>query len=246
MTRRAGYMYGAALERGPAAQVGAGLGQTTSTGTVSLIAPTDSISATGDERTVDGIRMEFQLTPGTEAPAGMNVFFPDRAALCMAENATHVLHNILTIRGALVRDPRVWSRYLTEAMDRFGGRSDVVFASHHWPTWGRERLTGFLGEQRDLYAYLHDQTLRMLNKGLTGSEIAEAIQMPPALEHAWHARGYYGSVSHSVKAIYQRYMGWYDGNPAHLWQHPPVEQGRRYGRHGRRRSGGGAGTDRAR
>jgi alkyl sulfatase BDS1-like metallo-beta-lactamase superfamily hydrolase len=106
-------------------------------------------------------------------------------------------------------------------MDRFGGRSDVVFASHHWPTWGRERLTRFLGEQRDLYAYLHDQTLRMLNKGLTGSEIAEAIQMPPALEHAWHARGYYGSVSHNVKAIYQRYMGWYDGNPAHLWQYPP-------------------------
>ena len=228
MARRSGYMYGAALDRGPGGQVGAGLGQTTSTGAITLIAPTDSIVATGEERVVDGIRMELQLTPGTEAPAEMNVFFPDHAALCMAENTTHVLHNVLTIRGALVRDARVWSRYITEAIDRFGDRADVVFASHHWPTWGRERAMGYLALQRDLYAYLHDQTLRMLNRGMVGSEIAEAIQMPPALEAAWHARGYYGSVSHNVKAIYQRYMGWYDGNPAHLWGHIPVEAGKRY------------------
>jgi alkyl sulfatase BDS1-like metallo-beta-lactamase superfamily hydrolase len=228
MTRRAGYMYGAALERGPRGQVGAGLGQTTSTGTFSLIAPTDSITETGQTRVVDGIAMEFQLTPGTEAPAEMNILFPDHAALCMAENTTHVLHNILTIRGALVRDARVWSRYITEAIDRYGERIAVVFASHHWPTWGRERAIEYLELQRDLYAYLHDQTLRLLNQGLTGSEIAEAMQLPPALEHAWHARGYYGSVSHNVKAVYQRYMGWYDGNPAHLWTHPPVEAGRRY------------------
>lgn len=228
MGRRAGYMYGAALPRGPHGQVGAGLAQTTSTGTVSLIAPTDSIIRTGEERVVDGIRMEFQLTPGTEAPSEMNILFPDHAALCMAENATHVLHNILTLRGALVRDARVWSRYLTEAIARFGDRADVVFASHHWPTWGRERAVRYLEEQRDLYAYLHDQTLRMLNKGLVGAEIAEAMRMPPALERAWHARGYYGSVSHDVKAIYQRYLGWYDGNPAHLWQHTPEEQARRY------------------
>jgi alkyl sulfatase BDS1-like metallo-beta-lactamase superfamily hydrolase len=228
MTRRAGYMYGAALARGPHGQVGAGLGQTTSMGTPSLIAPTDSITATGDTRTIDGIRMEFQLTPGTEAPAEMNVLFPDHGALCMAENTTHVLHNILTIRGAVVRDARVWSRYITEAMDLFGERMDVVFASHHWPTWGRERALGYLSLQRDLYAYLHDQTLRLLNRGLVGSEIAEVMQLPPALERAWHARGYYGSVSHNVKAIYQRYMGWYDGNPAHLWEHPPVEKAQRY------------------
>jgi alkyl sulfatase BDS1-like metallo-beta-lactamase superfamily hydrolase len=228
MARRAGYMYGAALERGPAGQVGAGLGQTTSTGTVTLIIPTDSITRTGETRVLDGIRMEFQLTPGTEAPAEMNVLLPDRNALCMAENATHNLHNLLTLRGALVRDPRIWARYLTEAIDRFGGRFDTVFASHHWPTWGAERATRYLEEQRDLYAYLHDQTLRMLNGGLTGSEIAEAMVMPPALERAWHTRGYYGSVSHNVKAIYQRYMGWYDGNPAHLWQHVPEEAGRRY------------------
>jgi alkyl sulfatase BDS1-like metallo-beta-lactamase superfamily hydrolase len=228
MGRRAGYMYGAALERGPGGQVGAGLGQTTSTGTVSLILPTDTITATGEERVVDGIRMEFQVTPGTEAPAEMNLLFPDHAALCMAENTTHTLHNLLTLRGALVRDPNVWARYITEAIDRFVDRSDVVFASHHWPTWGRDRLRGYLELQRDLYAYLHDQTLRMLNQGMVGSEIAEAMLMPPALERAWHARGYYGSVSHNVKAIYQRYMGWYDGNPAHLWQHTPTEAATRY------------------
>jgi alkyl sulfatase BDS1-like metallo-beta-lactamase superfamily hydrolase len=228
MARRAGYMYGAVLGRGPEGQVGAGLGQTTSAGTVTLILPTDSIRTTGDERVIDGIRMEFQLTPGTEAPAEMNILFLDHHALCMAENATHTLHNILTIRGAVVRDPRIWARYITEAIDRFSDRTDVVFASHHWPTWGRERAMGYLALQRDLYAYLHDQTLRMLNRGMVGSEIAEAIQMPPALGNAWHARGYYGSVSHNVKAIYQRYMGWYDGNPAHLWQHPPTESAGRY------------------
>jgi alkyl sulfatase BDS1-like metallo-beta-lactamase superfamily hydrolase len=228
MARRAGYMYGAVLARGPEGQVGTGLAQTVSAGTVTLIVPTDSITATGEERVVDGIRMVFQLTPGTEAPAEMNVLFPDRAALCIAENATHTLHNLLTLRGALVRDPRVWARYITESIDLFGGRMDVVFASHHWPVWGRERGLGFLALQRDLYAYLHDQTLRMLNKGMTGAEIAEAIELPPALEGAWHARGYYGSVSHNVKAIYQRYMGWYDGNPAHLWQHTPEEAAKRY------------------
>jgi alkyl sulfatase BDS1-like metallo-beta-lactamase superfamily hydrolase len=228
MTRRAAYMYGAALPRGPEGQVGAGLAQTTSTGTVSVIAPTDTIRETGETRTVDGVVMEFQLTPGTEAPAEMNLLLQGLNALCMAENATHTLHNILTLRGAVVRDARVWARYITEAIGLFGDRVDVVFASHHWPTWGRERAVRFLSEQRDLYAYLHDQTLRMLNQGMTGAEIAEAMAMPPALEAAWHARGYYGTVSHNTKAIYQRYMGWYDGNPAHLWQHPPVEAGRRY------------------
>ena len=213
---------------GPEGQVGAGLGQTTSTGTVTLIVPTDSIVATGEERVVDGIRMEFQVTPGTEAPAEMNLLFPDHAALCMAENTTHTLHNILTLRGALVRDANAWSRYITEAIDRFIGRTDVVFASHHWPTWGRDRSRTYLEQQRDLYAYLHDQTLRMLNQGMVGAEIAEAMTLPPALERAWHARGYYGSVSHNVKAIYQRYMGWYDGNPAHLWQHVPTEAATRY------------------
>ncbi|MBD8000405.1 alkyl/aryl-sulfatase [Oerskovia gallyi] len=228
MARRAGYMYGAALAKGPSGQVGAGLGQTTSTGTVSLILPSLYVTETGQREVVDGVTIDFQLTPGTEAPSEMNFFFPERSALCMAENATHTLHNTLTLRGALVRDPHVWAEYLTEAIRLFGHRSDVVFASHHWPTWGRDELVGFLSTQRDLYAYLHDQTLRLLNQGLVGKEIAEQIVLPPALERAWNARGYYGSVSHNVKAVYQRYMGWFDGNPAHLWEHPPVEEARRY------------------
>jgi alkyl sulfatase BDS1-like metallo-beta-lactamase superfamily hydrolase len=228
MARRAAYMYGAALPRGPRGQVGAGLGQTTSLGTVTLIAPTVDITATGQEETVDGVRIVFQITPGTEAPAEMNFYFPDHRALCMAENATHTLHNLLTLRGALVRDPHVWAKYLTEAINLFARDSDVVFASHHWPTWGTERLVEFLALQRDLYGYLHDQTLRLLNRGYVGNEIAEMIALPPALENAWHTHGYYGSVSHNVKAIYQRYMGWFDGNPAHLWEHPPVESAKRH------------------
>ncbi|MFI0366937.1 alkyl/aryl-sulfatase [Actinomadura sp. 1N219] len=228
MNRRAIFMYGAELPRNAAGQIGAGLGPTTSTGTISLIEPTLLITETGQEETVDGVRIVFQLTPGTEAPAEMNFYFPGRRALCMAENATHNLHNILTLRGALVRDPRVWARYLTEAIEMFADQSDVLFASHHWPTWGTQELTAFLHEQRDLYAYLHDQTLRMLNQGYTGIEIAETIQLPPALEQAWHARGYYGSVSHNVKAIYQRYMGWFDGNPAHLWELPPEESAKKH------------------
>ncbi|MER7072219.1 alkyl sulfatase dimerization domain-containing protein [Terrabacter sp. NPDC000476] len=228
MSRRAGYMYGASLPRGERGQVGAGLGQTTSSGSVTLIVPTVDVTTTGQELVVDGVRMVFQMAPGSEAPAEMHVHLPDLRALCMAENSTHTLHNVLTLRGALVRDPHAWSGYLTEAIDLFGDQTDVVFASHHWPTWGRQECVEYLSLQRDLYAYLHDQTVRMLNQGMTGPEIAEAIEMPPALEAAWHTRGYYGSVSHNVKAVYQRYMGWFDGNPAHLWQHPPVEAGRRY------------------
>ncbi|MEB8338879.1 alkyl/aryl-sulfatase [Streptomyces endophyticus] len=228
MARRASYMYGAALARGPQGAVGAGLGQTTSTGGVTLIPPTLSITTTGHEETVDGVRMVFQMAPDTEAPSEMLIHFPDFRALCAAEDATHTLHNLLTLRGAVVRDPHGWSHYLTETIDLFGDKSDVVFASHHWPTWGQERVVEFLECQRDLYGYLHDQSLRLINKGWTGSEIAEHLQLPPALENAWNARGYYGSVSHNLKAIYQRYMGWFDGNPAHLWQHPPVEAGKRY------------------
>ncbi|MEV8634179.1 alkyl sulfatase dimerization domain-containing protein [Streptosporangium sp. NPDC051023] len=228
MNRRALYMFGQLLPRSPEGQLGCGLGMGTSAGTVSLIPPTVEVTRTGQEETIDGVRIVFQLTPGTEAPAEMNFLFPDHRALCMAENATHNLHNVLTLRGALVRDTRIWARYLTEAITLFADKADVAFASHHWPTWGRDDIVTFLSQQRDMYAYLHDQTLRMLNRGLTGAEIAEAMQMPPALEAAWHTHGYYGSVSHNVKAIYQRYLGWFDGNPAHLWEHPPAQQARRY------------------
>ncbi|MFC0314013.1 alkyl/aryl-sulfatase [Gordonia phosphorivorans] len=228
MARRAGYMYGAALPRSAVGSVGAGLGPTTSTGTVTLIRPTVSITETGQRLTVDGVPIVFQLAPGTEAPAEMHFHFPEHRALCIAENATHTLHNILTLRGAVVRDPNIWAHYLGEAVDMFGAQTDVVFASHHWPTWGHERAVGFLEIQRELYAYLHDQTLRLLNQGFTGPEIAERLQMPPALDRVWSTHGYYGSVSHSVKAIYQRYMGWYDGNPARLWRHPPEAAAVRY------------------
>lgn len=228
MSRRAAYMYGAALSKGPRGQISSGLGATNSTGTVTLIPPTLSITRTGQSETVDGIRMVFQMTPGTEAPAELNIHFPGHAALCTAENATHNLHNLLTLRGAQVRDPHDWAHYLTEAVQLFGDATDVVFASHHWPVWGREDALTFLSEQRDLYAYLHDQTLRLLNQGRTGPEIAEELRLPPALERAWHTHGYYGSVSHNTKAVYQRYMGWFDGNPARLWAHPPTEAATRY------------------
>jgi alkyl sulfatase BDS1-like metallo-beta-lactamase superfamily hydrolase len=228
MTRRAGYMYGTVLARGPQGQVGCGLGQNTSTGEIALIVPTLDIRETGEIHTIDGVDIEFQMAPGTEAPAEMHFYFPKFRALCMAENATHNLHNLLTLRGALVRDPHGWSGYLTEAIDTFADRADVVFASHHWPTWGEDRIVEFLSLQRDMYAYLHDQTLRQLNQGRTGIEIAEDFQMPPALHRAWHTHGYYGSVNHNVKAVYQRYMGWFDGNPARLWPHPPEAIGPRY------------------
>lgn len=228
MARRAGYMYGAKLERGPDGQVGTGLGQTTSLGTLTLIPPNLEVSASGQEETVDGVRMVFQLTPGTEAPAEMNFHFPEHRVLCVAENATRTMHNILTLRGALVRDPRVWAHYLDETIALFGAESDVLFAGHHWPTWGGERIVQYLEKQRDLYAYLHDQTLRLINQGLSGREIAEQLELPPELADEWHCRGYYGSLSHNAMAVYQRYMGWFDGNPAHLYQHPPVESARRY------------------
>lgn len=228
MNRRATYMYGATLDRSATGQVSTGLGLATSEGSLGLLAPTLDITHTGQEEVVDGVRIVFQMTPGTEAPAEMNFHFPDHRALCMAENATHNLHNLLTLRGAQVRDPRIWAHYLDEAVELFADDSDVVFASHHWPTWGTAELTRYLREQRDFYAYLHDQTLRMLNKGHTGIEIAEDFTLPDALDSAWHIRGYYGSVSHNVKAIYQRYMGWYDGNPSSLWQHPPTALASRY------------------
>ncbi len=228
MARRSIFMYGANLAKSPTGQVGAGLGATNSNGTVGLVPPTLEITHTGQEEVVDGVRIRFQMTPGTECPVEMNFYFPDHKALCMAENATHNLHNLLTLRGAVVRDPHIWARYLNEAIDLFCGDVEVAFASHHWPTWGQDQIVTYLRQQRDLYAYLHDQTLRLMNHGYTGLEIAEMIEVPPALDAAWHTHGYYGSVSHNVKAIYQRYLGWFDGNPSSLWEHPPVESATRY------------------
>ncbi|MEV0773503.1 alkyl/aryl-sulfatase [Nocardia salmonicida] len=228
MTRRGTYMYGLGMTSGPEGQCGTGLGIQTSHGTVGLIPPTVDITHTGQQETVDGVPIVFQMTPGTEAPAEMNFYFPRHRALCLAENATHNLHNLLTLRGAQVRDPRIWSRYIDEAMEMFAVDADVAFASHHWPTWGADNIMGFLSLQRDLYMYLHDQTLRMMNVGLNGPEIAEEFELSPALADAWSARGYYGSVSHNVKAVYQRYLGWFDGNPTSLWEHPRTAKAVRY------------------
>lgn len=228
MRRRAAYMYGSFLPKGPQGQIGVGLGMAASQGATSLVAPNRLICRTGEKIVVDGMEIVFQLVPETEAPAEMNFFFPGQQALCIAECATHCLHNVITLRGALVRDAKAWSKYLHETIELFGRQSDVLFGGHNWPTWGCDEIVKMVSEQRDLYAYLHDQTIRMMNRGLTGIEIAETMHLPESLQRLWHTQGFYGSVSHNVKGIYQRYLTWFDGNPAHLWQHPPAEEGRRY------------------
>ncbi|KAF2769044.1 beta-lactamase-like protein [Teratosphaeria nubilosa] len=228
MRQRAAYMYGNAIPRGPKGQIGTGLGLASSVGSTSLIPPNDLIKETGEERTIDGVRIIFQMVPETEAPSEMNFYFPDHKALLIAECAVNSMHNIVTLRGAQVRDAKAWSQYLDESLVLYGYRSDVLFSSHHWPTFGRDRLVQRLEEQRDLYAYLHDQTVRLMNLGLNGTEIAERIQLPPGLAKAWHCQGFYGSVSHNVKGIYQKYMTWFDGNAANLWKHTPAEEGKRY------------------
>jgi alkyl sulfatase BDS1-like metallo-beta-lactamase superfamily hydrolase len=228
MSRRASYMYGNLVPKGVKGQIGAGLGQTTSAGTPSLIAPTDSITATGQTMTIDGLEIEFQMTPGAEAPAEFNFLFPKYRALCMAENCSHNMHNLYTLRGAQVRDPKIWAAYLDEAIDRFAGRYDVIFASHHWPTWGYDACVDYLKKQRDMYKYLHDETLRLANQGYTILEIPEIIELPAELFRAWYNRGYYGSVNHNVKAVYQRYLGFFDGNPANLHPLPPEASGKLY------------------
>ncbi len=228
MGRRATYMYGATLPKDPKGHVDAGLGKAVSMGAVSLVPNTVSIRETGQRLTLDGVEIVFQVTPDTEAPAEMNFFFPQFGALCMAENCTCQLHNLYTPRGAQVRDARAWSHYINEASDMFADDTQVLFASHHWPRWGSGEARRFLRQQRDLYKYIHDQTLRMANHGLTPTEIAEDLALPPSLAAEWHTRGYYGTLSHNAKAVYQRYLGWFDGNPANLHKLPPVEAGQRY------------------
>ncbi|HKA62444.1 MAG TPA: alkyl sulfatase dimerization domain-containing protein [Methylomirabilota bacterium] len=228
MVRRGQFQFGATLPRGPRGQVDAGLGKVTSRGTVTLIPPTRTIAEPIETHRLDGIEIVFQLAPQTEAPAEMHLFYPQLGALNLAENATHNLHNIYPIRGAQARDANAWAKYLNEAIDRFGHDADVAFAQHHWPVWGRARLLDFLGKQRDLYKYLHDQTVRLLNHGYKPPEIAERLTLPGSLAATWHVRGYYGTLSHNAKSVYQRYIGWYDANPANLNPLPPVERGRKY------------------
>ncbi len=228
MIRRAQFQFGATLPKGPRGQVDAGLGKVTSRGTVTLIPPTRFITAPIETHRIDGVETVFQLAPETEAPAEMHMFYPALRALNLAENATHNLHNTYPIRGAQVRDANAWARYLNEALDRFGPGADVVFAQHHWPVWDNHRVLDFLTKQRDLYKYLHDQTVRLMNHGWKAAEIAERLTLPKSLSTTWHVRGYYGTMSHNSKAVYQRYLGWYDANPANLNPLPPVERGRKY------------------
>ncbi|MFN7055979.1 alkyl/aryl-sulfatase [Hyphomonas sp.] len=228
MSRRANYQFGTGLQPGPLGQAGAGIGTGIPAGTLSLIAPTHIVSRTGETMTIDGIVFEFQMTPGAEAPAEMNFYLPQFRALCLAENANATMHNILPPRGALVRDAKIWADYLTESIRLYADRTDVMFVSHGWPRWGQEEITEFMSFHRDAYKYLHDQSVRLMNQGYTAPEIAEVIALPEALAGKWYNRGYYGTMSHNAKAVYQRYLGWYDGNPVNLNPWPPEESARRY------------------
>ncbi|WP_440893139.1 alkyl sulfatase dimerization domain-containing protein [Aeromonas dhakensis] len=228
MARRAVYMYGALLPRNAQGSVNGGLGQTVSAGVPSLLLPTRFITKSGEEVTLDGVRMVFQMTPGTEAPAEMNTWFPDSKALWMAENTTNTMHNILTLRGAQVRDALKWSSYLNETIETWGNQAQVKFQSHHWPRWGNASIVDYFKKQRDLYKYIHDQSVRLMNMGYTGEEISEKIALPPELNDFWPNRGYYGTLRHNSRAVYQRYMGWYSGNPSDLDNLPPEMVGPKY------------------
>lgn len=228
MGRRATYMYGQLLPPGPQGVIGTGLGITTSKGSSSLIPPTRSITRTGEELTIDGLSFVFLMAPDTEAPVEMHFYIKELRALCPAENATHTLHNVYTLRGAKIRDPRAWAKALDETIKLFGDKSDVLFAPHHWPVWGNERIVDLLEKQRDMYKYINDQTLRLANHGYKMNEIAERFQVPESLAKEWYLRGYYGSINHNVKATYVKYLGWYDSNPATLHPLPEVEASKRY------------------
>jgi alkyl sulfatase BDS1-like metallo-beta-lactamase superfamily hydrolase len=228
MLRRAQYQFGPFLAKGPRGQVDCGLGKSMAAGSVKLVRPSDLIMETGDKRVIDGLEFEFQMAPNSEAPAEMHFFVARYKLLNLAENCTHNFHNLLPFRGADVRDALAWSKYLGEALQMWGGRAEAMCGQHHWPVWGVERIDTMIRQQRDLYKFAHDQTVRLMNHGLTATEIAETIKLPASLDGAWHTRGYYGHIRHNVKAIYQKYLGWYDANPVHLDPLPPVEAGKKY------------------
>ena len=228
MRRRALYQFGPLLPKGERGLVDAGLGKTLSLGRTSLIPPTDIIRKTGEKRVIDGVEIVFAMAPATEAPAELYMYYPQFRVLNMAEIATHNFHNLLPFRGTEVRDGLAWSKYLNEALDAFGDKTDAVIAQHHWPIFGGERVQDYLKNQRDLYKYVHDQTVRLMNQGFTAPEIAEQLQLPSSLGNRWENRDYYGTVRHNAKAIYQKYLGWYDDNPANLDPLPPIEAAKKY------------------
>jgi alkyl sulfatase BDS1-like metallo-beta-lactamase superfamily hydrolase len=222
MSRRSQYQFGTLLPPGARGQVDTGLGKALARGTISLIAPTATIDKPTEERTIDGVQFVFKLVPGSEAPSEMIMYLPQFRVLNMAEDVTHNMHNLYTIRGAEVRDGNLWSKYIDEARVAFGDKADVLIAQHHWPTFGGGRIVDLLKKQRDMYKFINDQSLRLLNQGYTSADIAETLRMPASLEQEWSARGYYGTLRHNAKAVYQKYLGWYDANPANLNPLPPV------------------------
>lgn len=228
MGRRASYQYGVMLDPGPQGSLSIGIGMGQSKGSISYIAPTDTIVATGDVRTIDGVTMEFQMTPGTEAPAEMNTWFPDLKALWVAENCTGTLHNLYTLRGAEVRDGNAWANYLMETKARYGAEAQVTFQAHNWPHWGNDVVNEYLESTAAMYKFITDQTLMYVNLGYTSTEIANMIELPSALEKNWYTRQYYGTVRHNAKAVYQKYMGWYDANPVNLHPLAPADTAKKF------------------
>ena len=222
MARRAQFQYGTVLDKGEKGALSVGIGMGQSTGTVTLIAPTYEIGEDVPKLTIDGLEIEFQLTPGTEAPAEMNAYFPKYRALWMAENCTGTLHNLYTLRGAEGRDANDWAKYIIEADQRFCDKTDVVFQSHNWPHWGEE-IHDYLLNTAAIYKFIHDQTLHYMNQGYTSTEVAAMLTLPEKLEKVWYTRPYYGTLAHNAKAVYQKYLGWYDANPVNLNPLPPSD-----------------------
>lgn len=222
MGRRAAYQYGTLLDKDGEGAMCIGIGMGQSTGTISYLSPTDTITQTGEIRVIDGVTFEFQMTPGTEAPAEMNTWLPEKKALWLAENCTGTLHNLYTLRGAQVRDGNAWANYIMEALARYGDEAQVVFQSHNWPHWGNDVIRAYMEDTAAVYKFIHDQTLFYINQGYTDTEIAEMIRLPADLEQVWYTRQYYGTLKHNVKAVYQKYMGWYDANPIHLDELTPT------------------------
>lgn len=228
MQRRSIFQYGFLLPGGPLGAVDAGLGKEVSNGSLSLVAPTEYVTHTGEHLVVDGVQIEFFMAPHTEAPAEFLLWFPQWGLLNAAEDVTHTIHNLLTLRGAQVRDAVTWWKTLHQVLVRYGSEVETLIAQHHWPVWGNERVNDLVSGQRDLYKYLHDESLRLANHGHTLMEIPELIELPDSIGKKWPNRGYYGSVHHNAKAVYQRYLGWWDGNPSTFYAHPPVEAARRF------------------